>query len=118
LSNDLVIQIPVRFTGNGGVAYRFGDLNFDGDIDEDDLLEVLKPNYGMDTSALAIGSPRYGLGDMDEDGAITLTDFLLLNEAYIAANPGAGSLSWNGTQVPEPATWVLLTVSCAVFARR
>lgn len=118
LSNNSVIQLPVRFTGNNGLPFLFGDLNYDGEIDEDDLLEVLKPNYGADTSALAIGPSRYNLGDMNQDGAITLVDFLLLNEAYIAANPGAGSLSWNKTQVPEPSSWVIILFGCALLSGR
>lgn len=118
LSNDVVIELPVKFTGNDDLPFRFGDLDFSGEIDYDDLLDVLKPNYGMDTSALPLGPARYSLGDMDENGMVDLVDFLLLNEAYLAANPGASALSWNGAAVPEPATWAFALGGCIAFSAR
>lgn len=118
LSSGLVIQIPVRFTGNGGEAFALGDLDFDGDVDEADFYDVFVPNYGTDTSGLSVGPARYQLGDIDENGTISLVDFLLLNEAYLEANPGAASLAFTGQSVPEPATWTLLAVGLMIVAGR
>jgi hypothetical protein len=117
LVNDDGSTIPlyVRFTGNGGQPFDFGDLNFDGVIDADDFFDVFVPNYGIDTSTQLSGVERYQLGDLDESGAVTLEDFLLLNSAYLAANPGAASLSFAGIAVPEPSALLLLAMGAVAI---
>ncbi|QDU90487.1 hypothetical protein Pla175_38920 [Pirellulimonas nuda] len=108
-----------RFTGNGGAVFAFGDLDFDGDIDNNDFLNVFVANYGADTSALAGRAQMYGLGDLDENGAVELEDFLLLNAAYLAANPGAAALALPGAAVPEPSSLLLCAAALgAVVGRR
>ncbi|QDU56032.1 LamG-like jellyroll fold domain-containing protein [Aeoliella mucimassa] len=124
LDDGTVMPLQVNFVGNGGESFEFGDLDFDGDIDQNDFFDVFVPNYGVDTSSTVVSQPeRYGLGDLNDDGSVSLEDFILLNDAYLAANPGAASLSLEGVSVPEPTTavimgMVLLVLSCCSPWRR
>ncbi|QDS98815.1 PEP-CTERM sorting domain-containing protein [Adhaeretor mobilis] len=113
-----VAPLDVRFTGNGGNPFAYGDLNFDGVIDQADFNGVFLPNYGADTSSLVSNVEKYRAGDLDEDGKITLEDFVRLNNAYLTANPGAAALSL--AAVPEPSSLLLLSliVGGAAFGRR
>ncbi|MCO6044268.1 hypothetical protein NG895_10150 [Aeoliella sp. ICT_H6.2] len=113
--NGSVMPLNVVFTGNGGEPLTFGDLDFDGDVDQDDFTNEFLPNYGADTSVMSSDPQRYGLGDLNVDGTVNLQDFILLNNAYAAANPGAGALQFAGSQVPEPSTCVMLTLFAGVL---
>src|SRR5690606_6158440 len=60
---------------------------------------------------------RYQSGDFNSDDIVDEIDFLLYNEAYRAANPGAAPLS---LAIPEPAgaALALLAVAGVVMGRR
>jgi hypothetical protein len=118
LDDGTTRPLSVRFTGNGGRTFDYGDLNFDGVISEVDFYDVFVANYGQDTSALLSGPERYGRGDLNEDGRVSLEDFVLLNNAYLAANPGAASLRLGSVRVPEPAAWMLMTIGALCVALR
>lgn len=110
-AEGLIKQYDVEFVpGTGGYdQFEFGDLDFDGDFDEDDFYNVFVPAYLTDTSALS-GAEKYQAGDFDESGVTDILDFLALNKAYLAANPGAAALSFSA--VPEPSTLALLGLAC------
>ena len=114
LDDGSLLPLDIHFTGNDGALFEYGDLNFDGDINADDFFDVFVPNYGADTSSLVSGAERYGLGDMDENGAISLEDFVTFNNVYMAANPGAAALSFNSVSVPEPGSLAMLTLAGCV----
>jgi trimeric autotransporter adhesin len=100
--------LGVHFTGNGGVPFEFGDLNFDGVLNADDFYDVFVPHFEADTSSLISPAEKYQVGDLDGNGVVELEDFVMLNNAYLAANPGALPLS---LPVPEPSTWVLVAIA-------
>ncbi len=114
-------NVNVNFVGNGGNPYQTGDLDLDGDVDIDDFHNVFLPNYFANTSGLSFVN-QYLAGDLDGDGETGFYDFLLFNEAYRAANPGAAALSLSfPAAVPEPATlslMVLVTLGLTALTRR
>ncbi|MBN1853137.1 MAG: hypothetical protein JW829_10455 [Pirellulales bacterium] len=112
LDDGSVIPLVTRFVGNDGEAFKFGDLDFDGDIDADDFHNVFVPHYGTDTSSFMVPE-QYQTGDLDNSGAVTLEDFLIFNDACLTANPGATPLSLGS--VPEPNTSALV-VLCGILA--
>lgn len=106
LIDGTVEFVNVVFTGgpNNG-AYEFGDLDFDGDFDVDDFTGEFVPGFGADTSSLS-DVEQYQAGDFNNDDVVDEIDFLIYNEAFLAANPGSAALSLTG--VPEPTTAMLL----------
>jgi hypothetical protein len=118
LSGGEIAAAAVEYVGNNDSPFLIGDLDLDGDVDEDDFKNEFLPNYFADTSALSTVG-RYFSGDLDNDGETGFQDFLLLKAAHQAANPGAASLSFSS--VPEPHTWCLavaaLLMACAINLR-
>lgn len=110
LSDGSTFAGTVQFEGNDGNPYPFGDLDLNGVVDENDFKNEFVPNYFDDTSALSLVG-RYFAGDLDGDGTTGFYDYLLLNQAYMEANPGASALVF--PTVPEPATWILGLVALA-----
>ena len=100
-------SVIVEFiNGPSDSPYAFGDLDFDGDFDVNDFTGVFVPGFGADTSALS-SAEKYQAGDFNEDNLVDEFDFLLYNEAYMAANPLSAPLSLDLVQVPEPAAWMM-----------
>lgn len=96
--------------------FEFGDLDFDGDFDEDDFHDVFVPAYLTDTSGFS-DAEKYQAGDFNEDGVTDALDFFTYYDAYLAANPGAAGLSF--ASIPEPSSYLLLSLgSLALLARR
>ena len=90
------------------------------------LLEVLSPysadfdgDGDVDSNDLAVWQASYALGngaDADDDGDSDGRDFVVWQRQYT----GPGLLVTNATAVPEPSTWMLLSIAVAVgqFARQ
>jgi hypothetical protein len=108
LSDGTVLPVSMLYSGNGDNRFDFGDLDFDGDFDVADFTGKFVPGFGANTSALS-AAEKYQAGDFNEDNVVDEYDFLIYNEAYLAANPGAGSLSFG--MVPEPGIAALLAAS-------
>lgn len=101
LGDGTEVEASVLFSANDGEAFRRSDLNFDGDIDEDDWLVFIEHNLEV-LSGLSLAQ-AYGRGDLDSDGDNDVFDFLLFEADFDNAN-GPGALrSLFGPQVPEPA---------------
>ena len=103
--------------GPGGSAFTFGDLDFDGDFDTADFSGVFVPNFNSHTSGMS-SVERYRSGDFNEDDVVDELDFLIYNQAYLAANEGSSPLVF---PVPEPSALSLLFCAAAsgvLFRRR
>lgn len=114
LDDGTVMPVHVGYYGNGNERFEFGDLDFDGDFDVSDFQNKFRPGFGVNTSSLS-PAERYQAGDFNEDAIVDELDFLLLNQAYLAENPGAASLSM---AIPEPASLVLLSTFAVAFGLR
>jgi hypothetical protein len=111
LIDGTIELVSVTFVnGPSDAPYQFGDLDFDGDFDEDDFTGTFVPGFGANTSALS-GAERYQAGDFNSDDVVDEIDFLIYNAAYLAANPGAAALSL--ASVPEPMSALLLVLGGA-----
>ena len=118
LSDGTILPVSMLYSGNGGNRFDFGDLDFDGDFDVADFTGKFVPGFGANTSTLS-AAEKYQAGDFNQDDVVDEYDFLIYNAAYLAAHPGAGTLSF-GT-VPEPATAALLAAGLlagVLFRRR
>jgi glucose/arabinose dehydrogenase len=89
----------------------FGDLDNDGDVDADDFYGRFVPYYGTDLTGLST-EDAYRRGDLDFDRDIDLTDFILLNQAYLANHPGGAALQF---PVPEPTSAIIVTIAGFAF---
>ncbi|MCO6042327.1 PEP-CTERM sorting domain-containing protein [Aeoliella sp. ICT_H6.2] len=108
LADGTSLQVPVQYTGNGGVAWQQGDLDFDNDIDLDDYSIY---NAGLFTTGIDPElSDSYLMGDLDGDQDNDFFDFLLFKNAYVAAGGNPAALTF-GAAVPEPSTTALLAVA-------
>lgn len=112
LADGTVATAAVEFVGNDNTSYTVGDFDLDGDVDLDDFNNGFVPHYFANTSGSSFVD-QYFLGDLDSDGKTGFQDFLLFNEAYIAANPNAPELSLN-LAVPEPITATLVLLASTV----
>lgn len=100
--------------GNGHNASSWvqGDIDFDGDFDDDDI-ELFKDGWLSTSPDLPGIGPNYGdystlqFGDLDLDGDTDLGDWVVLRQYSQAAGLSVPSLSELSTAVPEPGTVLL-----------
>ena len=86
------------------IVFDAGDFDEDGDVDSDDLA-LWESGYGITSSASHMD------GDANEDGMVDGRDFLIWQTEFT----GPGSLTALATQVPEPASLMLLAFGILVF---
>ncbi|MEX2138445.1 MAG: PEP-CTERM sorting domain-containing protein [Pirellulales bacterium] len=88
---------------------RIGDANLDGVVNDDDVT-IVGATFGMTSGAV------WALGDFTYDGAVNDDDVTLLGALYDpTAMPVGGAaaplaLETAVAAVPEPATWLMLTL--------
>ncbi|WP_442484151.1 LamG-like jellyroll fold domain-containing protein [Aeoliella sp. SH292] len=114
--------IPLNVTYIGGVHNVTqiipGDLNSDGLVNVADLAGVFASRYNLSTAGFS-PAEQYEAGDFNKDGVTNRFDFLIWNQYYRAANPGAAALPLSAmTQVPEPGTLGLLALVALAAACR
>lgn len=78
-----------------------GDVDFDGEINVNDWLQLLD-GYGTDLTGLS-AVERYRAGDIDLDGIHSLNDIQAFRNAYASAGGSLADLRM-GMAVPEPST--------------
>lgn len=114
-SDGRIHTVGLTFTGNGGQAFRFADLNFDNLLTPADWA-IFVAN-GLTNVAALSPAERYQKGDLNNDGVQNLNDMKLFLDAYDAAN-GAGAGALLTASVPEPTAVALLLVGCVAVALR
>jgi hypothetical protein len=86
------------------------DYNHDGVVDAADYV-VWRDNLGKSVTA-------YTNGDGNGDGIVNQADYTIWKNNFgetSGGSSGSGSSAVSATgAVPEPATWLLLTIGCAV----
>jgi len=102
-----MVLADVQFSGNGGQAYEFGDLNFDGTVGIGDWTAFIN-GYGSDLSNSSVAA-AYGLADLNADGRHTLADIQAFRGAFAAAGGNLAELT--GGPVPEPSSAALLLIA-------
>lgn len=105
---------------NIGLAFEqvlsmFADLDFDGELDEQDWLLFIA---GSETNLSGLTPiEAYQAGDLDGDGKNSIADFGLFKDAYIVAN-GLSGFESLFIQVPEPSTFVFVLLGLAEYPWR
>ncbi|WP_228714691.1 hypothetical protein [Posidoniimonas corsicana] len=117
--NDDQIAGLVEFVGNGGQAFAFLDLNFDGQVDSGDWTEFTSITDQADLSDLTTAQ-AYLKGDLNDDGRLNATDFVTFRREFDAAlGAGAFVQMLSGTAAPEPGAAAVLSLAVAgVLVRR
>lgn len=111
-----VYTVPVVFSGGvGGQPYARSDLDLDGDVDPNDWVKF-RSNHLTDLSGLSIPAASV-FGDLDGDLDNDFNDFRMFQADYDNIN-GLGAFAAMIAAVPEPSTWVLMTVGCVPFVWR
>jgi hypothetical protein len=113
--NDNPVPGIIEFTGNGNVSFPFLDLNFSGAVEIGDW-DTFRAGFPVSLAGLSTVQ-RYQLGDLDNDGQHTPTDFLRFRSEYDAAlGAGAFEAALATQEVPEPATiGLFLSATLAIF---
>ena len=94
---------------NVGLAFNqvfrvFADLNFDGQLDEQDWLNFIA---GAETDLSGLSAiEAYAAGDLDGDGVNSIVDFGLFQDAFVATHGLTGFVELLAP-IPEPATMAL-----------
>ncbi|MCO6047153.1 dockerin type I domain-containing protein [Aeoliella sp. ICT_H6.2] len=105
-----ITSLPVQFTGNDDNAFARSDLNFDGNIDEDDW-NIYAGGLSMDLASESIAF-AYQHGDLDGDLDNDLGDLRIFKADYDDFNtPGAFAAMVAGQSVPEPSSAILLVAT-------
>jgi hypothetical protein len=104
LAGGATRTVDVNFTGNGGVKWSVGDLDFDTDIDIDDWNTFISFNEA-DLSSYSLAE-AYQRGDLNKDGVNDVLDFGIFKDAYNAGS-GAGAFERMLAGVPEPSSIAL-----------
>lgn len=103
---DYYSDLGLEFSGT------LGDIDQDGDVNNDDY-QIWSQNVGFD-NGFGVGDPTTLLkGDANQSGLVDIYDFLIINDASIAAGNGALGLA-----VPEPTSLTLLLMGAALIAGR
>jgi Concanavalin A-like lectin/glucanases superfamily/Dockerin type I domain len=89
-----------------------GDVDQDGNVNNNDYL-IWSQNIGFDNGFGAGDLTTLLKGDVNRSGVVDLYDFLIINNASIAAGNGALGLA-----VPEPTTLALVFTGFALVAVR
>ncbi|MGI9429892.1 MAG: M14-type cytosolic carboxypeptidase [Bythopirellula sp.] len=93
----------------------FADLNFDGQLDEQDWLQFIA---GAETDLSGLSSiDAYSAGDLDGDGVNSIVDFGLFKDAFVATHGLAGFVELLAP-IPEPSTTTLLLIALASMPRQ
>jgi hypothetical protein len=112
LGDGTVAPGAVVYEGNGGQAFARSDLNFDGEVDEDDW-PIYRDNHLTNLSGLT-AVLKHNRGDLNGDGVNDFKDFRVFEADFDAAN-GPGAFASAFGDVPEPAAailamWLLVAV--------
>ncbi len=92
-----------------------GDTDNDGDVDLDDYTNIVT-HMNLAVSTALEGDVAKADGSQGSDGRVTIADFRIWKDHY--PYPGAGAGTLVGSEVPEPASWVLLLVAAALVVGR
>jgi hypothetical protein len=114
LADGSNLPVALEYVGNGGVAFKRSDVNFDGLINIADW-NVFLANNGTNMSTLS-DAESYAKGDLNGDQLSNYTDFRLFKTDFNAAN-GAGAFEALAG-VPEPSSLVLMLCGCAALLRK
>jgi hypothetical protein len=104
------VELPaaVNFTGNGGVAWRRSDINFDNQINAADYA-IFRDNHRKPIDTMLTDPESYVFGDIDGDQDNDFADFRLFQADYVAANGAAAFAALVGS-VPEPASALMIVM--------
>ena len=109
----------------GSYGY-YGDMNFDGKVDQSDInlfnsiynsfagSDIYGLNRALGTNYVALGSI---LGDFNYDGYVDGADRELINAVYARGGKPYGILNQAYQTVPEPSVFVLLCMGAIVLLR-
>lgn len=91
----------------------FGDLDHNGQVSPNDLA-LLARHFGTQSGAST------ATGDLNGDGAVGLSDMMILRSNLGANLAGVGASTIDASPVPEPSTYALAAMGVAMlgFARR
>jgi len=121
---DVFTNTAHRFVGARGAATSTGDVQFGGQVNQFEFVDVSPADFNLDLTVnhedLAAWEGGYGgpgsreVGDANGDGSVTGADFLIWQREYVSGVPGLPS----ELGVPEPAAVVLLSIVLATIAGR
>jgi hypothetical protein len=116
-AQTLDLPANVVFTGNGGLAWARGDLNFDNAINPTDY-EIFRSNHRKTLDPAATTDPQsYVFGDLDGDQDNDFADFRIFQGIYTAVN-GEAAFAALLASVPEPSGALLLAGMAMALASR
>ena len=92
LADGSNLPVALEYVGNGGVAFRRSDFNFDGNINIADW-NIFLTNNGTNMSTLS-DAESYARGDLNGDQLSNHTDFRLFKTDFNAANGAVHLRHW------------------------
>src|SRR5262245_48100397 len=116
--SDTPIQGIIEFTGNGGESFNFLDLNYNGAVEIGDWM-TFKAGFGVSLTGKTIAA-RHNLGDLDDDGLHTFSDFQQFESRYNAEFGQGAFVQMLAAAVPEPAyaTLACMVLGAVAFTRQ